>query len=141
MRSLLAIAVALVTFAVADASGQFGGRPPSGSYTRSCSKATMVGSVLTAECKEQNGEMIVTRLYVRDCSGDISNVFGELQCSGRYLPPGSYAATCSSCRAVGSALACTCQDKKQAPIKTTLDLASCDWNSRITNKDGHLQCE
>ena len=101
----------------------------------------MIGSVLTAQCKDQNGITIRTRLYVRDCRGDISNVFGELVCASRYVPPGSYSQTCTACMAEGSSLRCTCRDTKQNPIRTTLDLSSCDWSSGIVNKDGHLQCD
>src|SRR5262245_20280886 len=140
-RLLLATAIALATAIVAYASTQFGGRVPSGSYSRTCSRETMIGSVLTADCKDQNGIMIRTRLYVRDCVSDITNVFGELVCAQRRLPQGSYSRSCTACASEGSSLRCTCTDNKQNPIKTQLDLASCDWDSRITNKDGHLQCD
>jgi CVNH domain len=118
-----------------------GGRPPSGSYSRTCSGAEMLGSVLVAECKDQNGEKIKTRLYVRDCVGDITNEFGELRCGLRRLPSGTYGRSCNACTTEGSSLQCSCRDTKQAPIKTQLDLASCGLNSSITNKDGHLQCD
>ena len=141
MKFHLALLMAIVSLSVVDAGAQYGGRLPSGSYSRSCNNATMIGSVLTAQCKDQNGVTIRTRLYVRDCNSDISNVFGELVCGSRYLPPGSYRQTCNACSAEGSSLRCTCQDTRQQPIKTALDLASCDWSSGIENKDGHLQCE
>jgi hypothetical protein len=141
MKIVLALtAVAVVSLSVyADA--QFGSRLPSGSYSRTCDNETMIGSVLTAECKDQNGIMIRSRLYVRTCVGDISNEFGELVCEGRRLPQGSYSQSCTACSSEGSSLRCTCRDTMAAPIKTQLDLASCDWGSRITNKDGHLQCD
>ncbi len=141
MKAQLSLLIAIVSLSVADAGAQFGGRLPSGSYSRSCNNATMIGSVLAAECKDQNGMTIRTRLYVRDCNGDISNQFGELVCSRRYVPPGSYSQTCNACRAEGSALTCSCRDVKQNPIRTTLDLSSCGWGNSITNKDGHLQCD
>jgi hypothetical protein len=101
----------------------------------------MTGSVLTANCKDQNGVTIHTRLYVGNCFGDIGNVFGELVCGSRSLPRGSFNQTCNACTAEGSALQCTCRDTKGAQIKTALDLASCSWGGNITNKDGHLQCD
>ena len=101
----------------------------------------MVGNVLTAHCKDQNGVVIHTRLYVADCWGDVTNENGELVCTSRRLPPGSYSASCSTCRMDGSALRCTCRDRNNTQIKTALDLASCQWGSAITNKDGHLQCD
>ena len=103
----------------------------------------MLGSVLTARCKDQNGETIHTRLYVGTCVGDISNELGELVCGSRRLPGGCSVTsrTCTSCRSEGSSLQCTCRDIKQAPIRTTLDLASCEWRRDIFNKDGHLQCD
>ena len=141
MKIQLALAMAVMSLGAADAGAQSGGRLPPGSYSRTCSDAVMIGSVLTAHCKDQNGVTIRTRLYVRSCSGDITNVFGELVCASRRLPPGSYSQTCSACTAEGSSLQCTCRDTKQVSIKTTLDLASCAWGSNITNKDGHLQCD
>jgi CVNH domain len=139
MKTRFALAIAVISSSVAGA--QYGGRLPPGTYSRSCSSATMIGSVLTAQCKDQNGVTIRTRLYVRDCAGDITNVLGELVCASRRLPRGSYSQSCTACRAEGSALRCTCRDSKQNPINTSLDLASCDWDSGITNKDGHLQCD
>src|SRR5262245_20844720 len=142
MKSILIVAViALVTAVGTYATTQFGGRAPSGSYSRTCSNEQMIGSVLTAECKDQNGITIRTRLYVRDCVGDITNVFGELVCARRQLPQGSYNRTCSACTTEGGSLRCTCIDTRQNPIKTQLDLSTCNWGSRITNKDGHLQCD
>jgi len=142
MKTKLGLGIAVIGLVVVvSVSAQFGGRPPSGSYSRTCNKEELVGSVLTAECKDQNGETIKTRLYVRDCWGDISNDFGELRCDSRRLPSGSYSRTCNACTAEGSSLQCTCRDIKQAPIKTRLDLASCSLNSNISNKDGHLQCD
>jgi len=141
MKIQLLLVIAAVSLAGAFASAQVGGRTPSGSYSRTCRDEQMIGSVLTAECKDQNGIMIRTRLYVRDCVGDIENVNGELVCQNRRLPSGTYTQTCTACASEGGSLRCTCRDTKQAPIKTQLDLTSCDRSSRITNKDGHLQCE
>lgn len=138
-KDVVAVAIAVVVLAVVITLAQ--GAPPSGSYSRTCSQATMIGSVLTAKCKDQNGVQIHTRLYVRDCTDDITNVQGELVCERRRLPSGSYDRTCSACTTRGSSLQCSCRDTKQESIKTALDLASCAWTGNITNKDGHLQCD
>jgi hypothetical protein len=140
-RAVFVPAVAVVFLLAATAGAQFGSRLPSGSYSRTCDDETMIGSVLTAHCKDQNGITIHTRLYVGNCAGDISNVFGELVCQSRRLPRGTYERSCTACRAEGSSLQCTCRDTKQAPITTALDLASCEWRRDISNKDGHLQCD
>ena len=142
MKLRLGLGIAVIgVLAVVAVSAQYGGRPPSGSYSRSCNKAELVGSVLIAECKDQNGETIKTRLYARDCTGDISNDMGELRCALRRLPSGSYNRSCSACTAEGSSLQCTCRDTKGKSIRTALDLASCDYGGDVTNKDGHLQCD
>jgi hypothetical protein len=141
MKTLLGMVIVVVGFSAADARAQYGGRLPSGSYSRTCNDAQMIGSVLTANCKDQNGVTIRTRLYVRDCWGDVTNEQGELVCSNRRAPDGNYSRSCNACNTVGSALRCTCKDTKQNSIRTTLDLASCQWGSGITNKDGHLQCD
>ena len=140
-RAALGLAVAGVVLVAATAAAQFGPRVPSGSYTRTCDNEQLIGSVLTAHCKDQNGITIHTRLYIGNCAGDISNVFGELVCQSRRLPRGTYERTCTSCRAEGSSLQCTCRDTKQQAINTALDLASCEWRRDIFNKDGHLQCD
>jgi hypothetical protein len=101
----------------------------------------MIGSVLTANCKDQNGITIRTRLYVGNCFADISNQMGELVCGGRSLPRGSFHQSCNECTAEGSSLQCTCRDTKGKMIKTALDLASCGYGGDVTNKDGHLQCD
>lgn len=140
-RSALVLAVAVVGLVAATAFAQFGSRVPSGSYSRTCDNEELIGSVLTAHCKDQNGITIHTRLYIGNCAGDISNVFGELTCQGRRLPGGSYSRSCTACRAEGSSLQCTCRDTKEKSINTALDLASCVWRHDISNKDGHLQCD
>src|SRR5678815_6087512 len=72
MKTRLGLGTVVIgVLAAVVVSAQFGGRPPSGSYSRTCNNEELIGSVLTAECKDQNGETIKTRLYVRDCSGDI----------------------------------------------------------------------
>jgi hypothetical protein len=141
MKLRFAIAIAVIGFSAADTRAQYGGRLPSGSYTRSCDSISMLGSVLTARCKDQNGIVIHTRLYVRDCWGDVTNQDGELVCGERRLPRGSYSETCNECRTDGSALRCSCRDTTGKAIRTSLDLASCGWGSGITNRDGHLQCD
>jgi len=141
MMTRLVFAIAIIGVSVADAGAQYGGRLPSGSYTRSCGQISMVGSVLTARCRDQNGVEIHTRLYVRDCWGDVTNEFGELVCGNRRLPEGSYSETCNACSTAGSALRCACKDTKGNSIRTSLDLASCEWVTAISNKDGHLQCD
>src|SRR5580698_7723591 len=108
----LLIAVAVVGLCVADAGAQYGGRMPPGSYVRSCTDISMVGSVLTARCKDQNGVEIHSRLYVRDCAGDVTNEFGELICGARRLPEGTFSESCNQCRTDGSALRCACRDMK-----------------------------
>jgi hypothetical protein len=140
-RFTLLFTLAAASLAAGAATAQFGGRMPSGSYARTCEDERMIGSVLTAECKDQNGITIRTRLYVGNCAGDITNVFGELVCQSRRLPGGSYTRSCNACRTDGSALQCTCRDTKAQPIRTTLDLSSCQWRTDIYNRDGHLQCD
>jgi hypothetical protein len=141
MKIQLAFIVALMALGVADPGAQYRTRLPPGSYSRTCRDAALIGSVLTAQCRDQNGITIRSRLYVGNCFGDIINQLGELVCGGRSLPRGTFHQTCTACTADGSALQCACRDTKGASITTTLDLASCDWGGDITNKDGHLQCE
>ncbi len=56
--------------------------PPPGSYMQSCKNAEMMGPILKAYCKDQNGNRVETTINVLDCKGrDISvNKNGKLVC-------------------------------------------------------------
>lgn len=61
--------------------GSNGALPP-GSYQQSCSNASMNGSTLTANCRNNRGAMVTSYLDVSQCraSDDIGNLNGQLRC-------------------------------------------------------------
>jgi hypothetical protein len=56
--------------------------PPPGSYMQSCKNASMAGPILSAACKNQNGNRVQASINVLDCKGrDIAaNKNGKLVC-------------------------------------------------------------
>jgi len=66
--------------------GRFGrnysGSLPNGSYTQSCQNASMNGSTLTAQCRNNGGGWNTSYLDISRCNtnDDIGNVNGQLRC-------------------------------------------------------------
>jgi hypothetical protein len=70
-------------------------RIPLGSYQQSCDPGSITfdGTKLSAHCPDGTGRWFTTTLVTISCSGDISNVYGQLYCNGGW-PGGSYWDTC-----------------------------------------------
>lgn len=62
------------------------GALPSGSYQQSCNNASMQGSTLTANCRNNSGAYMTSYLDVSQCrsTDDIGNLNGQLRCIYRY---------------------------------------------------------
>ncbi|HTT80612.1 MAG TPA: CVNH domain-containing protein [Stellaceae bacterium] len=60
--------------------------PPPGTYQQSCGAIRMQGSTLIAICRTADGRDVQTALNVANCSGDIGNNNGQLQCNGGQPP-------------------------------------------------------
>jgi hypothetical protein len=58
-----------------------GPQAPGGSYLRTCRVESFDGVILTARCRDTDGEMARSRIDVRQCRGDIGNQDGRLNCS------------------------------------------------------------
>src|SRR5205807_5652344 len=69
---------------------------PPGSYQQSCKNVKMRGDSLVARCKNYENHWVDSSLGDVDrCSGDISNVGGQLTCNKNGAAPGgNYAQTC-----------------------------------------------
>ena len=64
--------------------GNYRGNGPSGSYQQTCRNIEMRGNNIRAECQDGNGNWQRTTLHnYRKCSGEVTNVNGQLRCSGR----------------------------------------------------------
>src|SRR5215467_15538052 len=56
---------------------------PPGSYQQTCTNLSMNGSTLYARCQDVNGGWRSTSLNVQNCTGEIINNNGSLQCGGQ----------------------------------------------------------
>src|SRR5215469_4423291 len=122
---------------------------PSGTYQQSCKNIKMRQDTLQAKCKNTLGHWVKTSLNDVDrCTGDITNIDGQLTCGGyghpekdseRGLPPGSYTQTCNRVHVDGDTLRALCQTSGGQWVDTFLnDFKRCTGD--ITNIEGRLTC-
>lgn len=121
---------------------------PQGSYTQTCNRVHIEGNSLRAVCQNSNGQFQDTSLDdFQRCTGDITNVEGQLKCGGyghperdadRGLPPGSYTQTCNGVRVSGNQLVARCQTSDGRFLDTSLDYRQCAGD--IVNDEGRLDC-
>ncbi|HEY6249059.1 MAG TPA: CVNH domain-containing protein [Candidatus Angelobacter sp.] len=122
---------------------------PTGSYTQTCNGVHVDGNSLRARCQTSDGQWVDTSLDdFRRCTGDITNIQGQLTCGGyghperdieRGAPAGSYTQTCNGVRVDGNSLRARCQTSDGRWLDTTLD----DYNGcvgEIVNDEGRLEC-
>lgn len=123
---------------------QGGLSPPTGTYTQSCSGATIFNSFfLSAQCSDEAGNIHQTSLDLRTCAGgsDVGNNNGLLACAPVSTPPGTYQQTCVFASFLGNnSLQALCQDRNGNMDLATLDLGICVAGSDIGNNNGQLQC-
>ncbi|HEV3316102.1 MAG TPA: CVNH domain-containing protein [Candidatus Angelobacter sp.] len=119
------------------------GRGPRGSYSQTCRDIQVRGDSLSAECQTGYGEWRRTSLdHYDDCSGEIVNDDGQLECTrrgGRQVPRGSYSQTCRNIYVRGDKLRANCQTGDGRWAWSQLD----DWNDcrgGIVNVNGQLVC-
>ena len=126
-----------------EARAVIAGRAPEGSYAGTCRDIHLDGNRLYARCQNGNGEWIDTSLDNLDgCTGDISNIEGQLRCRRERegpWPQGSYTATCRDISVRGNSLQARCQAGDGGWRDTGLDnFGSCV--GEIVNDDGRLEC-
>lgn len=121
------------------------GNGPNGSYSQTCREINVDGDTLFARCQGPNGGWIPARLeHVDHCSGDITNVEGQLFCNKGegdrgYYPPGSYTQTCRDIHVDGDRIFARCQTANGDWNGTSLDdFRRC--RSEIANDNGNLTC-
>jgi hypothetical protein len=119
------------------------GRAPRGSYNQTCRDIDVRGDSLQAECQTGYGEWRRTSLdHYDDCSGEIVNDNGQLECTrrgGRQVPRGSYSQTCRNIYVRGDKLRANCQTGDGRWNWSQLD----DWDDcrgGIVNANGQLVC-
>lgn len=152
MRLVVSFVAALIVLALPAPA--FADYIPPGSYQQSCSNIEVHWDVLSAQCRTRNGNWNFTNLRdYRNCSGDIANIDGRLQCTSGWddgnnnddddngwVPRGSYRDTCRNEEVQGGTLTAECQDRRGRWRYTELDdFRSCRGD--IANWDGMLRCE
>jgi hypothetical protein len=110
--------------------------PPSGSYQKTCTGASMSGTTLNATCTTFSGSSSKTSLpFATSCVGDIGNINGVLACAG---PNGSYSLTCKNATVSGTTLSATCQRIDGSWVPASLPNFQ-GFQGNISNCDGKLQ--
>jgi hypothetical protein len=126
VSGLLVLAAAAAPLALADV--------PGGSYRQTCSNIKLDGENLTAACKQFNGAIKTSTLeFATSCVGSISNVDGNLVCTG---PVGSFARTCNNTRVERDTVYSTCQRKDGGWQETRSTFSG--FQHPLTNCDGNL---
>lgn len=114
---------------------------PPGSYQRTCRDIIVLGNILQASCKDQDGDWNRSTLYYADCR-NIVNDDGRLECNDwkttKNLPKGSYRRTCSSIDIDGNYLKAKCLDNNRNWRNTSIKYTAC--NGAIYNSNGKLAC-
>lgn len=122
---------------------------PPGTYQQTCRSIKMHGNQLRAKCQDTSRHWVKTSLDdAYRCTGDITNINGQLTCGGyghperdiaRGAPQGSYMQTCNGVRMDGDSLRARCQGSNGQWIDTSLDNVS-RCTGDITNIEGRLTC-
>ena len=138
-----AAALAVSTLAWMDVSAA-AGELPRGSWTQSCSNASMSGPDLRATCSKIDGSSITTSRNVIECRKPVtlSNIDGQLTCDQTKLvlmPEGNWIINCRGSSMKGPVLQASCGKIDGAWATTSIDVRTCD--TTINNINGILICD
>lgn len=107
---------------------------PPGSYKATCSNASLAGETLKATCVRFDGTRNKTELpFATSCVGIISNVDGDLVCTG---PVGSFARTCVDASVEDHVMSATCQRRNGSWKRSSTTFSG--FQHPVTNCDGQL---
>jgi hypothetical protein len=144
MHRLLALVLILIAIPLLNSGTPcYAQGAPQGSYLQTCRDIRMDRTALFAYCQDTDGHWRAAELYeFRECTGDITNVDGELRCerrADRGRPYGSYMFTCREIYRRGDRLTAVCQNIGGRWRRSTLDdVDRCV--GPIVNDDGQLAC-
>lgn len=116
---------------------------PPGSYQTTCRSIELVGTTLTATCKNDAGQWnpSLPLANFNQCIGDIHNYNGQLHCNMGSTPPsGPYAETCRFIFTSGTTLIANCKNAGGKWVAQTSlgDFKHCVGD--IQNHNGQLHC-
>lgn len=113
---------------------------PGGSWRNSCTRWRVRRDTLLAECKNDAGNWVRSRIRFKDCGGKIMNDNGHLTCAKdpRPVPGGSWRNSCRRWQREGNILRAECKNPQGHWIFSTLNLKGC--RQAPTNCNGRLAC-
>ncbi len=107
---------------------------PAGSYQQTCTNIVLKGETLSASCTRFDGSKKNSELpFATSCVGIISNVDGNLVCTGA---TGSFARTCKDSSIANKKLSATCQKIDGSWVSSSTSF-SC-FQHPVTNCNGQL---
>lgn len=119
---------------------------PSGSYKASCEYIQWDGKLLGASCKNTVGKHLDSSLdYAGTCAtgSGVHNFHGHLMCDilNNAVPNGSYQNSCTDIGWDGVTVSANCRTTTNQIISSTLNYATCQSGSTLSNEHGHLICD
>ncbi len=120
---------------------------PVGNYKNSCQNINWDGSTLSATCKDNQGNLITSKLaYNQTCSinSGVSNLMGNLICDNinDTFPKGDYGQKhCKDITFNNNVLNASCLNDSLGWTQTSLDVTKCNTDSDILDRHGNLVCD
>lgn len=131
----------LVLSAVSSLSAMAQSKIPDGSYKKTCRNFHVIGGMLTANCENEKGQWVNTKINMDYCEGDIRNENGALKCKQKPAPKppaGSYKNSCRNIKVQGKQLKASCENRNGKWKQTSINYKKCDRD--IWNDNGELSC-
>jgi invasion protein IalB len=125
-----------------------------GGWSASCQNAQVSGTVLYAECYDQNGYLQNTFVDLANCNTSVENNNGQLICAGAAaqpqgggganaqltLPFGNWVDVCWAANVRNGRMEAECDNGRGQMTGSAIDLAQCGSNSLTVSK-GKLRCD
>jgi hypothetical protein len=116
---------------------------PPGPYQTTCQNVEVLGTTLTATCKNARGQLTSPSSLPNfdQCIGEIQNYDGQLHCNmGSPPPPGAYTETCRFIFTSGATLNANCKNAGGKWVAQTYLQNFNQCISEIQNYNGQLHC-
>jgi len=133
--------IVLALSAIPTLSAMAQSKIPEGSYKKTCKNMHVIGEFLTANCENEKGQWVNTKINIDYCEGDIRNENGTLKCKRKPAPKppaGSYTNSCRDIKVQGKQLKASCENRNGKWKNTSINYKKCDRD--IWNDNGELSC-
>ena len=141
LQIIRVFSLVLVLSAVSSLYAMAQSKIPEGSYKKTCKNMHVVGDFLIANCENEKGEWINTKINMDYCVRDIRNENGVLKCKQKPAPKppaGSYTNSCRDIKVQGKQLKAICKNRNGKWKSTSINFKKCD--KKISNDNGQLVC-